>query len=118
MQIPGTAIFSRRRVMWLLWLVLLLPVAQTAATLHELSHAMSDVAGQNSPLDGKQAVTHAPCDLCLTSAALIGAAPPATPPRVPQLAALRDLPPAVFASVWFAPTVPAYESRAPPFSVL
>ncbi len=112
------AFSSSRRLAWLLWLVLLLPLAQTAATLHVLSHAISDVAGDGGQIDGKQAIGNAHCELCLTGAALLGAAPPAALPYLPQSTALHEPPLAVFAGVWFATTVPAYESRAPPFSLL
>ena len=104
--------------MWLLWLVLLLPLAQTAATLHVLSHARSDLAGDGGKVDAKQAIKHVHCELCLTGAALIGAAPPAALPYLPPSVALHEPPLAVLTSVWFTPTVPAYESRAPPFSLL
>ena len=118
MQTPRSALSSRRRFWWLLWLVLLLPIAQTAATLHVLSHAMLDLAGDGSAIDGKPAIDHAHCELCLTAAALTGAAPPAAAPCLPRLAMSRALPRAVSLAVRFAATVPAYESRAPPFSVL
>ena len=117
MQTPRSALSSRRRFWWLLWLVLLLPIAQTAATLHVLSHAMLDLAGDGSAIDGKPAIDHAHCELCLTAAALNGAAPPAAAPCLPRLAVILDLPRTVSAGVWFTATVAAYKSRAPPFSV-
>ncbi len=104
--------------MWLLWLVLLLPLAQTAATLHLLSHATADLAGESGTIDGKLAIDRAQCDLCLTAASLIGAAPPVTPPFLPLSKALHESPNAVFSSLWLEPTVPAYQSRAPPSPLL
>ena len=118
MHLPRPATSPRLRLLWLLWLVLLLPIAQTSAALHGLSHALSDRTGENPPIDGKQAVQHAHCDLCLTAAALVGAAPPVAPPFLPRLAALHEPPHAVRATAWVVPTLPAYESRAPPFSLL
>ena len=119
MHVLRTAPSSHRRFMWLLWLVLLLPIAQTAATLHVLSHALSDQGGESVPIDGKQAIQHAHCDLCLTAAALIGAAPPpVTAPYLARLTALHRLPSAGSSSVWFAPTGLVYESRAPPSCLL
>lgn len=104
--------------MWLLWLVLLLPLAQTAATLHLLSHATADLAGKSGTIDGKLAIEHAQCNLCLTAAALVGAAPPVAPPFLPQSTALHQSPKTVFSSFWPAPAVPAYQSRAPPNPLL
>ena len=115
MHLLRTSLPPRRRLMWLLWLVLLLPIAQTTATLHVLSHALSGPAGEGAEADGTKAIQHAHCDLCLTAAALIGAAPPASPPQLPQSTAFRELPCAVSHVAWFAPSVTAYESRAPPF---
>ena len=63
-----------RRFVWLLWLVLLLPLAQTTANLHVLSHATAELAGETGRADRQQAIDHAHCDLCLMAAALIGAA--------------------------------------------
>ena len=104
----------RRRLVWLLWLVLLLPMAQTAASWHLLSHAHS---GENSEADGKQPLHHTQCELCLSAAALIGGAPPVQPPGLPHPTARHERPKAAASSVWLAPTAPAYESRAPPFSL-
>ena len=118
MLFPRPTISPRRRLVWLLWLVLLLPLAQTAASLHLLSHAIADVSGASAPADGKQAIEHAHCELCLTAAALVGAAPPVAPPLLPQLVTHRQQPATVHAAVWLTPTITAYESRAPPFSLL
>ena len=118
MHVLRKAITPRRRLIWLLWLALLLPLAQTAASLHVLSHAISDVTGEDGSLDGKQALAHTQCALCLTTAALVGAAPPVSPPCLPQLAVAHEQPATVCVGVWFSPTVTAYESRAPPFSLL
>ncbi len=107
-------LFSQRHLVWLLWLVLLLPIAQTAATWHVLSHVTSDRVDQS---DGPQAIHHGHCDLCLSAAALIGGAPlVAAPPlplaKVPHAPAFAD----VRGIVWPAPSR-AYDSRAPPFSL-
>ena len=59
---------------WLLWLALLLPIAQAMAGVHALSH-VSDRQD-----DG---ITHlVDCDLCLTAANLAGGAPTAEPPAL------------------------------------
>ncbi|HEY9106704.1 MAG TPA: hypothetical protein VIN58_08480 [Roseateles sp.] len=59
---------------WLLWLALLLPIAQAMAGVHALSH-VSDRQD-----DG---IAHlVDCDLCLTAANLAGGAPLAEPPAL------------------------------------
>jgi hypothetical protein len=70
MQALRPTLSPRRRLVWLLWLLLLLPLAQTAANLHVLSHAASDLTGGNASGDRKPAIDHAHCDLCLMAAAL------------------------------------------------
>ena len=96
-------IVSQRHFAWLLWLALLLPVAQAAATWHALSHIGRDAS---SEVDGKLARHVSHCDLCLTAAAVTGGALPGTPPSVPHPAARHQAPLALPAL--------AYLSRAPP----
>jgi hypothetical protein len=103
--------FSRRCLAWLLWIGLLLPVAQVAAAAHALSHA-SQEASRNG--DGAQAAAQAHCDLCLIGAAIGGAAPST---EAPTLLTVTVSQPAVqTAAVELPPAVPelAYRSRAPP----
>lgn len=95
---------------WLVWLALLLPIAQSAAAWHAFSH-VAPAAAQD---DGSPA--HAPCELCLAAAAVGGPGLPGTTPSfaVPAQAA-HPLPERS------TPTVPgggraAYRSRAPPAS--
>lgn len=110
-----------RRFAWLLWLVLLLPLAQTAANWHLLSHATSELSGESGEsggADGKPAIDPAHCDLCLMAAALIGAAPPVPSAVLAPSTATHTPPVSGFASVWLAPALPAYQSRAPPFPLL
>lgn len=56
---------------WLLWLALLLPIAQAMAGVHALSHI-----GERQD-DGIAHLVH--CDLCLTAADLGAGAPTAEP---------------------------------------
>jgi hypothetical protein len=56
---------------WLLWLALLLPLAQSAATWHVLSHSVAAQVEDNS---GPKAIGQDPCDLCLSAAAVLGGA--------------------------------------------
>jgi hypothetical protein len=59
---------------WLLWLALLLPIAQALAGVHALSHV-----GDRQD-DGIAHLVH--CDLCLTAADLGAGAPTAEPPTL------------------------------------
>ena len=111
-QHPNTT--THRRFVWLLWLLLLLPMAQTAATLHGYAHGLADDTNQ---VNDKQALFHGPCDICLIAAALIGGAPPAEPPALSQLAAPYEVPNANSSSVWISPFFSAYEGRAPPLAL-
>ncbi|HEX6706050.1 MAG TPA: DUF2946 family protein [Albitalea sp.] len=103
----------QRRFGWLLWLALLLPLAQGAAACHALSHTRADLAGD---LDGK-ATSFAHCDLCLAAAAVSGGGAPAgEAPVLPTLAARHaHTAPSSTAVVSIAPAHP-YRSRAPPFA--
>lgn len=104
-------LLTRRHLVWLLWLVLLLPLAQTAATWHVLSHMNSQSAPES---DSRQAIHHAQCDLCLGAAALAGGAPLVPKPVAPLLHALHEAP--LIAShlvLWRLVTL-AYYGRAPP----
>lgn len=97
---------------WLLWMALLLPMAQTAASWHGLSHVAS-AAATSQPAEDQAAHT-AHCDLCLNAAALGGGALPEAPPSL-QLVAMRHTRPQVAAAQpWQAPASLPYQSRAPP----
>lgn len=110
MPVTRSSRFAASRFAWLLWLGLLLPVAQLAAATHALSHVR--LAGSGDPHPQAPHLAH--CDLCLTAAAIGGAAPPAAvaafvAPTLPSsqtdgfVAAPRSV-----------ATVLAYRSRAPP----
>jgi len=102
---------SRRCLAWLLWIGLLLPVAQVAAAAHALSHA-SQEAGRSG--DGKQAAAQTHCDLCLIAAAIGGVAPPAKPPTPTPVTVSSQAAQVTSADVPPAAPVLAYRSRAPP----
>lgn len=106
-----------RRLVWLLWLLLLLPMAQTVGTLHGYSHVLASVAGGSEHFDGKAPVQRAQCDFCLTAVALIGGAPVAEPPSLSESIAAYDAPNANSSGAWIAPFFPAYEGRAPPLAL-
>lgn len=69
---------------WLLWLALLLPIAQAMAGVHALSHV------GDRPDDGL--VHLVDCDLCLTAAHLAGGAPVAAPAALPVGPATHSAP--------------------------
>jgi hypothetical protein len=101
-----------RHLAWLLWLVLLLPVAQVAATSHLLSHTGEAIS---AAADHKAANHALHCDFCVTAGAIAGGAlapdvpslalPPAAPSEAPQ-PAFENLRENILAL--------AYQGRAPP----
>ena len=114
MRVLHPRALTQRRFVWLLWLALLTPIAQTAATWHALSHARLDATGE---ADGKQALHHTHCDLCLIAAALSSGALPGEPPSLPHSTALHEVPHTDSSRIWFALPARPYESRAPPFAL-
>jgi hypothetical protein len=100
---------SRRHWSWLLWLGLLFAIAQTATSVHAISHVAQD---KSHPRDG--GIAHAQCDLCLIGASIGGAAP-AADPLVAMHPAQVDVPVALDAeAVTSSALALAYRSRAPP----
>lgn len=96
---------------WLMWLALLLPLAQSAAAWHEVSHA-AEAAGA---LDaGKKTLHNAACGLCLASAAVHGAGLASEPPALLHLALAQSQPLMPAPRRQPAPPVLGYSSRAPP----
>ena len=105
--------FSQRRFVWLLWLVLLLPMGQTVATWHVLSHVHSSQAAED---DGQQGIHQNHCDLCLSAATLIGGAPLAYVPDAHQASGRVEVPLVALHGIFSTAPARAYNSRAPPFS--
>jgi hypothetical protein len=109
-----TALFRRPlriSLSWLMWLALLLPLAQAAAACHEVQHT-AEYAGV---ADQKAAHTAA-CAQCLASAAVHGAglAPVASPVLEPPLGEVLQA--RGTTTVRDATLALAYLSRAPPVS--
>jgi hypothetical protein len=95
---------------WLLWLALLLPLAQAFAAGHALSHVTSDRSS-----DG---IVHlAQCDLCLTAADLGTGAPVAEPPPVMLADAAYAAPVLARGGAPRAVSLGLPPARAPPASV-
>ncbi len=113
MRSPSFRLIMPRRFGWLLWLALLLPVAQAAAACHALSH-VGDSSRNES--DGKQAPHGSHCDLCLAAAAIAGGAPFAAPPAFVPPALQHALPQERFTGLLWALPTRAYLSRAPPLA--
>lgn len=111
MQAARPRTISQRRLVWLLWLALLLPVAQGVATWHGFSHAGLDAGSQT---DGEQALHPTHCSLCLIAGAIDGGALPGKALSLPQTLARHELPQAAVSSVWLSSPPQAYRSRAPP----
>ena len=103
----------RRHFVWLLWLALVLPTAQAAASWHALSHAMLDARSAD---DAKQAPQLHHCDLCLSAASISGGATVGEPPSLKPVALRHELPRFTLITVWVASSARAYLSRAPPLA--
>ena len=113
MRTPALRTALQRRFSWLLWLALLLPLAQTAAAWHSLSHVGADATAD---ADGNKALHTTHCDLCLVAAAVGGGALPSSAQRLPHPTAHHAAPHAEFHDVWLPSPTPVYLSRAPPFT--
>jgi hypothetical protein len=107
--------FLHRHFTWLLWLVLLVPVAQTAATWHVVSHVNAIHLYQD---EGQQAIHEDLCDLCLSAAAVMGGAPLVTPLDVFHASKPVEAPLFSWPGLLSIAPARAYESRAPPFLLL
>lgn len=106
---------SQSRLVWLLWLALLLPIAQVAATWHALSHTAAAVDAGEKATDSR-ALHHTHCDLCLTAAAISGGAPLRESHAWARPAARDEMPQAAVGGVRLAAHSWIYRSRAPPFA--
>jgi hypothetical protein len=96
---------------WLLWLALLVAAGHSLATWHPYTHTPLELAGQS----GKQHALSA-CDVCLTAAAALGAAPPAVPPAIASPLAGPAIRPLPSAALPHAPVRRPYAIRAPPLT--
>ena len=100
-----------RALAWVLWLAMLLPLAQLSAGGHGLKHALDGESDFS-----KQAVHLVQCGHCLAAAALgyIATPPVVAPPLPPALQQAPPLPGAHAAGC--AAATLAYRSRAPPLA--
>ena len=114
----------RLSLSWLMWLALLLPLAQSAAQWHGLSHSTTEagaadlsrqIGGQTGGRTDGQAAGHAlGCDLCLAGAALDSGSLLSTLAGLLLPTAQHAAPLAAAPGVWLPPLALAYLSRAPP----
>jgi len=101
------------RLAWVLWLALLLPLAQAAANWHAQSHWDTERSGSTKDL-----LASAHCGVCLSAAAVTGGGAASTPPAIAHAPERQISAPSAAVPRWSAPLLRAYESRAPPFSLL
>lgn len=105
---------------WLLWLVLVLPLAQSAALWHGFSHPVVEAGAAElsrqtgSPTGGQPTGHSTPCDLCLGGAALDFGGLLGTVTGLPLLPARHAAPLGVRAAAGLPLLALAYLSRAPP----
>lgn len=93
-----------------MWLALLLPLAQGAASWHALSHVRAGVIDA----DGNKALHATHCELCLTAAAVQGGALTSQAPQLARMELPMAAPQEQAVSVWLVPAARPYETRAPP----
>ena len=100
------------RLAWVLWLAMLLPLAQLAGNWHAQSHW--DTERSSAPRN-KDALAGAHCGVCLTFAAVTGGGAASTPLAIEHAPARQPAAQLPDGPRWSAPLLRAYESRAPPF---
>ncbi len=116
MAMPPSSQRPRRRLTWLLWLALVLPIAQSAALWHGLAQHDAAAGQTERAVDGKQAPHATHCDLCLAAAGVTGAAPVVAVPAVPLLRGRDCAAPRTDAAPSLAAAATGYRSRAPPLA--
>jgi hypothetical protein len=97
---------------WLLGLALLVAAGHSLATWHPYTHTTSELAAQAA---GKHHALSA-CDVCLTAAAVLGAAPPAVPPVLAAPISEPALQPFSLVPVPHGAARRPYAIRAPPIT--
>ncbi len=107
-----SAIVSRRRLAWLLWLALLLPLAQAAGAWHLITHEV-ERSGGDEPRHGP---AHSQCELCLAANALGTGSLAGEPPALALSTCPCEAPRADAAAARHDSAATAYRSRAP-FSI-
>ncbi len=62
---------------WLLWLALILPIAQAMSGVHAFAHLADPTSERSGEHPRDSLLHHGHCGLCLGAAQLVGGAPPA-----------------------------------------
>ena len=107
-----------RHFAWLLlWVALVLPIAQATAACHLYSHTSELAAGASDFSKSKHAAGASHCDLCLAGSVVHGGGLPSAE-LLPALPLLHHAAPAAaFESPWTPPIALAYQGRAPPIAL-
>jgi hypothetical protein len=101
--------FAAPSLAWVLWLALLLPLAQTAANWHAQSHWDTERTSST-----KDTLAAAHCGTCLSAAAVTGGGAASAPLVIAHATPRQSAAPLLAAPRWTAAPARAYQSRAPP----
>lgn len=105
---------TQARLAWLLGILLLMPLAQTAAVWHLASHIQSQ-ASERSDDSSKPLADY--CDLCQIASATTGGLLPTYQAALFSTALPSEAPRFHFHAAPTKPQWPPYTSRAPPFAL-
>jgi len=97
------------RLAWVLWLAMLLPLAQMAANWHAQSHWDTERSSSS-----KDSLATAHCVICLGAAAVTGGGATSTPLAIAHAPPHQRVAQPAKRPRWSAPSLRAYQSRAPP----
>ena len=106
---------SNSHFAWLLGILLLMPLAQTAAAWHQISHTQSQASEKLDPQSPTTVADY--CDLCQIAAATGGGLLPTQTVAFGATAAHCAVPCFTCQSVAAKPLWQPYASRAPPFAL-
>jgi len=114
MRVPLFNMLSKGRLAWLLGLLLLMPLAQTAASWHLISHVHAQLSEK---LDDSSVNLADYCDLCQTAAVTLGGALTARSVAHVATPAPLEAPQFPSRSAVLPQSWQPYASRAPPFAL-
>jgi hypothetical protein len=106
---------SKGNLAWLLGILLLMPLAQTAAAWHQISHTQSQASETRGPQSGTTVADY--CDLCQIAAATGGGLLPTQSQAFSATAAPCAVPRFTCQSAAAKPLWQPYASRAPPYAL-
>ena len=114
MRVPLSNLISKGRLAWLLGMLLLMPLAQTAANWHLIAHTHAQ-ASQRSEEPSAGFADY--CDLCQTAVATSSGLLPSQAGPAPTVTLPIDVPRFAVMATLVLPAWPPYASRAPPFAL-